>query len=87
MKSNQDERGSQFLFISPDTVLYKARFTNALSLYQSMDYQLYISGTIVLYIKCIFSQWMHVVPRERKQVLLLWQRSVVRPFVLRTPQS
>jgi hypothetical protein len=62
------------------TVLYKARFTNALSLYQ-LDYQLYVSGTILLHIKCIFNQWMLVLPRERKTVLLRWWHSTVRPFV------
>jgi hypothetical protein len=45
-----------------------------------MDFWLYISG-IVLHIKCIFSQWMQALPQEREQVLLLWRRSVVRPFV------
>jgi hypothetical protein len=42
-----------------------------------MDYQLYISGTIVLHIECIFSWWMHVLPREKKQALPLWRCSVV----------
>jgi len=33
------------------------------------NYQLYISGTTVLYNKCmLFSQWMPVLPREQKQV-------------------
>jgi hypothetical protein len=53
--SEQGERGSQavtFIIIFPlGTVRYKARFTNALSLY-NLNYQLYISGTIVLHIKC-----------------------------------
>jgi hypothetical protein len=76
--SDRDERGSQAVtfFSFPGTALYKARFTNALSLYQ-LNYQLYISVTTVLYIKCIFSQWMQVLPREREQVLLPWRRSTV----------
>jgi hypothetical protein len=55
--SEQDERGSQavtFFSFPLGTALYKVRFTNVLSLY----YQLYISGTIVLHIKYIFSQWI-----------------------------
>ena len=32
-----------------------------------MDYQLYISGTVLLlHIKCILSQWMHVLSRRKE---------------------
>ena len=65
------------------TTLYKARFTNALSQYSTDEFSavLYIPVT-VLHIKCIFSQWMQAPPRKREQVLLLWRRCVIRPFVL-----
>jgi hypothetical protein len=81
--SDQDERGSQssyFLFLPPCTVLYQARITNALSLFQ-LDYRLYISGIIVLRMKCTFNRWMLVLPREGKPVLLRWRRSTVRSLV------
>jgi hypothetical protein len=62
------------------TVLYKARFTNALSTIP-VNYQLYISGTTVLYNKCmLFSQWMPVLPQERKQVPRGGE--VIQPFVV-----
>jgi hypothetical protein len=67
---NQDERGSQvFPFFSflLCTVLYKARLTNALSLYQ-LNYQLYISGTIsnAYYLISRCRSFLEI--RERKQV-------------------
>jgi hypothetical protein len=53
------------------------------SVFVPLNSQLYISGTLVLHIRYIFSQWMLVLPRERKPVLLRWWRinPSVRPFV------
>ena len=78
-RSNQDERGSQPATFFPS--VYNAIESTVYKRVVFMPIELstvYCTSTIVLHIKCIFGQWMLVVPRERK--LVLWRHSTVRPY-------